>query len=95
MKQLLKIVLILFDSPSPQHTNKTCFHILWFNYELEIETGNENTKCPTNSQLWLNISKQNTVFFFFSKEGKDLCHYSRGVQCKSTRGVQCKSTIEV
>ena len=30
--------------------------------------------------------------FFFSKEGKDLCHYTRGVQCKNTRGVQCKST---
>ena len=70
--------------------------MLWFNYELKIETGNEkhNTKCPTNSRLWLNISKQNTVYFFFlfSKEGKDLCHYTRGVQCKSTRGVQCKST---
>ena len=30
--------------------------------------------------------------FFFSKGGKDLCHYTRGVQCKSTKGVQCKST---
>ena len=29
---------------------------------------------------------------FFSKEGKDLCHYTRGVQCKSTRGVQRKNT---
>ena len=44
MKQLLKIVLILFDSPFPQHTDKTCFCMLWFNYELKIETGNENTK---------------------------------------------------
>ena len=44
MKQLLKIVLILFDSPFPQCTDKTCFHVLWLNYELKIETGNENTK---------------------------------------------------
>ena len=49
MKQLLKkkIVLILFDSPFPQCTDKTCFHMLWFNYELKIETGNENTKQNT------------------------------------------------
>ena len=32
--------------------------------------------------------------FFFSKEGKDLCHYTRHVQCKITRGVQRK-TLEV
>ena len=38
MKQLLKIVLNLFC------TGKTCFRVLWFNYELKIETGNENTK---------------------------------------------------
>ena len=77
MKQLLKIVLILFDSPSSQCTDKkkTCFCVLWFNYELKTETGNEKhkTKCPTNSQLWLNISKQNTVYFIsFSKEEKDM-----------------------
>ena len=66
----------------PNAQIKTCFHMLWFNYELKIETGNEKrkTKCPTDSRLWLNISKQNTVYFFsFSKEGKDLCHYTRGV----------------
>ena len=28
-----------------------------------------------DSRLWLNISKQNTVYFFFSKEEKDLCNY--------------------
>ena len=52
MKQLLKIVLTLFDSPSSQCTDKkTCFRVLWFNYELKIETGNEKhkTKCPTDS----------------------------------------------
>ena len=72
MKQLLKIVLILFDSPSSQCTDKTCFHILWLNYELKIETGNEKykTKCPTDSRLWLNISKQNTMFFFLSQQRK-------------------------
>ena len=37
-------------------------------------------------------TKYRVFFFLFSKEGKDLCHYTRGVQCKSTRGVQCKST---
>ena len=39
-----KIVLILFDSPFPQHTDKTCFNVLSFNYELKIETEKENTK---------------------------------------------------
>ena len=66
----------------PNAQIKTCFHMLWFNYELKIEIGNEKhkTKCPTDSQLWMNISKQNTVyFFFFSKDGKDLHHYTRGI----------------
>ena len=40
----MKIVLISFDSPFPQHTDKTCFRMLQFKYELKIETGNENTK---------------------------------------------------
>ena len=43
MKQLLK-KLYLLDSPFPQCTDKTRLRILWFNYELKIETGNENTK---------------------------------------------------
>ena len=45
--------------------------MLWFNYELKIETGNEKhkTKCP-DSRLWLNISKQNTVYFFSQKREK-------------------------
>ena len=30
--------------------------------------------------------------FIFLKGGKDLDHYTRGVQCKSTSGVQCKNT---
>ena len=42
-----KIVLIFFDNPFPQCTDKTCFRVLWFNYELKIETGNENTKQNT------------------------------------------------
>ena len=47
--------------------------MLWFNYELKIETGNEKhkTKCPTDSQLWLNISKQNTMFFFFFSQKRE------------------------
>ena len=56
----------------PNAQIKTCFRVLWFNYELNIETGNEKhrTKCPTDSQLWLNISKQNTVYFFSQKRKK-------------------------
>ena len=45
----MKIVLIFFDSPFPQCTDKTCFRMLYFNYELKIETGNENTKQNTPS----------------------------------------------
>ena len=70
MKQLLKIVLNLFDSPSSQCTDKNLFHVLWFNCELKIENENEKhkTKHPTDSRLWLNISKQNTVYFFLKRE---------------------------
>ena len=39
----MKIVLTLFDSPFPQCTDKSCLRMLKFNYELKIETGNENT----------------------------------------------------
>ena len=49
---IIKIVLILLDSPPSQCTDiKTCFLVLWFNCELKIETGNEKhkTKYPTNS----------------------------------------------
>ena len=59
----------------PNAQIKTCFHMLWFNGELKIENENEKhkTKHPTNSRLWLNISKQNTVYFFFSSpRGKRL-----------------------
>ena len=52
MKQLLKIVLILLDSPPSQLTGIiTCFLVLWFNCEFRIETGNEKhkTKRPANS----------------------------------------------
>ena len=47
--------------------------MLWFNYELKIETGNKKhkTKHPTDSRLWLNISKQNTVYFFFSSQKRE------------------------
>ena len=50
----------------PNAQIKTCFHVLWFNCELKIENENEKhkTKHPNDSRLWLNISKQNTVFFF-------------------------------
>ena len=62
----------------PNTQIKTCFRVLWFNYDLKIETGNEKhkTKCPTDSRLWLNISKQNTVFFFvffFSQKREKTC----------------------
>ena len=56
--------------------------MLWFNCDLKIENENEKhkTKRPTNSRLWLNISKQNTMcIFFFLEEGKGLHRYTRGV----------------
>ena len=67
MKQLLKIVLILFNSPPSQCTDKTCFLMLWFNCELKIETGNEKhkTKCPTNSRLSTEFSKTKYHVFSF------------------------------
>ena len=76
MKQLLKIILILFDSPPSQHTDKqTCFLMLWFNCELKIETGNEKhkTKSPTNSQFLTELSKTKYRVFFFQKREKNLC----------------------
>ena len=60
--------------------------MLYFNYELKIETGNENTK--QNAPLIHNLAehfKTKYYVFFPKKRGKDLCHYTRGVQCKSTK----------
>ena len=58
--------------------------MLWFNYELKIETGNEKTqnKMPHQFMTLTEHFKTKYRVFFFSKEGKDLCHYSRGVQYK-------------
>ena len=45
MKQLLKLYLSYLTVHLPNTQIKTCFQVLWFNYELKIETGNEkNTK---------------------------------------------------
>ena len=68
---IIKIVLILLDSPLSQHTDvKTCFLVLWFNCEFKIETDNEKlkTKCLDDSQF----SKQNAVYVLFLKKGKEL-----------------------
>ena len=49
---IIKIVLILLDSPLSQCTDvKICFLVLWFNCEFRIETDNEKykTKCPHDS----------------------------------------------
>ena len=81
MKQLLKIVLILLDSPHSQCTDvKTCFLILWFNCEFRIETDNEKykQKFPNNSRFLVFKTKTQCMFFF--KRGK-------GTNVKNTRGV--------
>ena len=69
MKQLL-------DSPPSQHTDiKTCFLVLWFNCEFRIETGNKKTQNKMSRQFMIfdiTISKQNTVYVLFLKEGKEL-----------------------
>ena len=74
MKQLLKIVLILFDSPPSQCTDKNLFSRVVVNCELKIETGNKKykTKCPTDSQFSTELSKTKYHVFFFPKEGKEL-----------------------
>ena len=45
--------------------------MLWFNYELKIETGNEKhkTKCRTDSGTFQN---KIPIYFFFLKRGKRL-----------------------
>ena len=81
MKQLLKIVLILLDSPPSQGTDvKTCFLMLWFNCEFRIQIGNEDTqnKMPRRFTIFgLTISKENTMYVLFSKRGKgtNVKHY--------------------
>ena len=49
MKQLLKLYLSYLTVHLPNARIKnTCFRMLWFNYEMKIETGNEkNTKQNT------------------------------------------------
>ena len=42
---IVKIVVILLDSPHSQCTDvKTCFLVLWFNCEFRIETDNKKYK---------------------------------------------------
>ena len=72
MKQLLKIVLILLDSPHSHPTDvKTCFLFLWFNCEFRIETDKEKFKqnALTIHNIWLSKTK---LCVYFSKEGKEL-----------------------
>ena len=70
---IVKIVLILLDSPHSQCTDvKTCFLILWFNCEFRIETDNENInkKCPDDPRY--SVFKTKLCVCYFSKEGKEL-----------------------
>ena len=70
---IVKIVLILLDSPHSQCTDvKTYFLILWFNCEFRIETDNEKyeQKHPDISQFLVFKTKM-LCMFFFQKEGKD------------------------
>ena len=68
---IVKIVLILLDSPYSQHTDvKTCFLVLWFNCEFRIETDNKKykQKRPDNSRF--SVFKTKLHVIFFSQRGK-------------------------
>ena len=68
---IIKIVLILLDSPFSQHTDvKTCFLMLWFNCEFRIETDNEKhkTKCPNNSRFSVFKTKHRVCSLFKKKK---------------------------
>ena len=81
MKQFLKIVLILLDSPHAQCTDvKTCFLVLWFNCEFRFETDNENINKNAPTIHDFRFPKQKLCVCSFFKTGK-------GVYCKDTRGV--------
>ena len=82
MKQLLKIVLILFDSPPSQCTYKNCFLMLWFNCELRIETGNKKTQNKMPRQFTtFDLTFQNKIrcMFSFQKRERNLRKNTRGV----------------
>ena len=67
MKQLLKIVLILLDSPLSQCTDvKTYSLILWFNCEFRIESDNKKyeQKHPNDSQFF-GFQNKNAVYVLF------------------------------
>ena len=74
----------------PNTQIKTCLLVLWFNCELKIETGNKKLKrnAPPIHDFRLNFPKQNTMYFFFPKEGKELTSKTLEVYIvKNTRGV--------
>ena len=69
---IVKIVLILLDSPYSQCTDvKTCFLVLWFNCEFRIETDNEKYKTNAPTIHDFRSSKTKTLCVFFSKRGKE------------------------
>ena len=77
---IVKIVLILLDSLHSQCTDvKTCFLILWFNFEFRIETDNEKYKTKAPMIHDFQSSKQKLRVCSFSKEGKELMQNTRGV----------------
>ena len=70
---IVKIVLILLDSPHSQCTDvKTCFLFLWFNCEFRIETDNKRYKQNALMIHDFQSSKQKLCVCSFSKEGKEL-----------------------
>ena len=74
MKQLLKLYLSYLTVHLPNAQIKTCFHMLWFNYELKIETGNEKTqnKMPHRFMTLAEHFKTKYLVFFFLKRWKRL-----------------------
>ena len=69
---IVKIVLILLDSPHSQCTDvKTCSLILWFNCEFrnKLIMKNINKNAPTIHDL---VFKTKLHVCSFSKEGKEL-----------------------
>ena len=65
---VVKIVLILLDSPHSYHTDvKPCFLILWFNCEFRVETDNEKYKQNAPTIHDIQFSKQNSVYSFFQR----------------------------
>ena len=72
MKHLLKLYLSYLTVHLSNAQIKTCFRMLWFNYELKIETGNENTKqnAPLIHDFGWTFQNKIPCIFFSPKEKK-------------------------